>query len=204
MSFDCEISLRSGISRLRQVLSAMFLGPGRRSGRIFGFLILASSGVFAADLPTVEEALVLAFPGAEMSRESLFLTAGQLETVAQESGVDGQRALATRFRIRIGGQVVGWGYLDTHRVRTLPETLVVVIDQAGRVRRVEVVAFREPQDYLPPWRWYGQFDDRRLDDDLELKRGIRPMTGATLSARAATDAVRRVLAVHAVVQGAAP
>ncbi len=203
MFFECENSSISGISGLWWLLSAMFGRSRCRCERVFVILILASSGVFAADLPTVEQTLVLAFPGAEISRESLFLTAGNLETVARESGVEGQRALATRFTIRIEGQVVGWGYLDTHRVRTLQETLVVVIDQAERVRRVEVVAFKEPPDYLPPGRWYRQFDGRRLDDELGLKSGIRPMTGATLSARAATDAVRRVLAVHAVVQGGA-
>lgn len=170
---------------------------------IFSFLAglaLVSSMVGAAEMPSVEQALHMAFPGAQIGRESLFLTAAQLETVAQESGVEGQRALTTRFTLREGGDVVGWAYLDTHRVRTLPETLLVMIDEGGRVRRVEVVVFREPPDYLPPLRWYRQFEGRSLDPQLELKADIRPMTGATLSVRAATDAVRRVLAVHAVVQ----
>ena len=164
-------------------------------------LALVSSVVGAADLASVEQALRSTFPGAQVSRESLFLTPAQLEMVAQESGVDGQRALTTRFTLRIEARVVGWGYLDTHRVRTLPETLLVMIDEKGRIRRVEVVAFREPPDYLPPRRWYEQFNGRPLDDDMELKAGIRPMTGATLSVRAATDAVRRILAVHGAVQG---
>jgi len=163
-------------------------------------LVLLSSMVWAAERPSVEQILQSAFPGTQVSRESLFLTPAQLEAVAQESGVDGQRALTTRFILRDEDQVVGWAYLDTHRVRTLPETLLVMIDQGGRVRRVEVVVFREPLDYLPPPRWYRQFDGRSLNPRLELKADIRPMTGATLSVRAATDAVRRVLAVHAVVQ----
>ncbi|MDH3816392.1 MAG: hypothetical protein OEV48_17995 [Acidobacteriota bacterium] len=37
-----------------------------------------------------------------------------------------------------------------------------------------------------------------MDDELALKRDIRPVTGATLTARATTEAVRRVLAIHAV------
>ncbi len=163
-------------------------------------LTLLQSVAGAAERPSVEAALQLAFPGGEAGRESLFLTAEQLEAVADRAGADGQRALVTRFTLREGGRVVGWAYLDTHRVRTLPETLVVMIDEKGRVRRVEVVAFREPPEYLPPRRWYAQFDGRALDGELDLKTGIHAMTGATLSVRAATDAVRRALAVHAVIQ----
>jgi len=167
---------------------------------MLGGLALFTSMAGAAGRPSVEQALQLAFPGTQISRESLFLTPEQLEEVADTSGVDGQRALTTRFTLRVESRIVGWAFLDTHRVRTLPETLLVMIDETGRVRRVEVVAFREPPDYLPPQRWYEQFDGRALDGEMELKAGIHSMTGATLSARAATDAVRRVLAVHAVVQ----
>jgi Na+-translocating ferredoxin:NAD+ oxidoreductase RnfG subunit len=52
---------------------------------------------------------------------------------------------------------------------------------------------------MPREGWYGQYEGRLLDDDLALKRGIRPVTGATLTARATTEAVRRVLALHQVI-----
>ena len=109
-------------------------------------------------------------------------------------------ALATRY-VATGenGAVVGWAYLDTHRVRTLPETLMIVLDSEGTVRRVEVVTFREPLEYMPREGWYGQYEGQELDDNLALKRDIRPVTGATLTARATNEAVRRVLAIHAVV-----
>jgi hypothetical protein len=68
------------------------------------------------------------------------------------------------------------------------------------VARLEVLAFAEPEEYLPRARWYGQFLGRALDDELNLGRGIRGVSGATLTARATTRAVRRVLAVHAVLQ----
>ena len=97
--------------------------------------------------------------------------------------------------------MVGFAYIDTHRVRTLPETLLVILEVDGSVRRVEVAAFREPLDYKPGDSWYRQFDDEELDRDLSLDRDIRPITGATLTARATTDAVRRVLAIHLAVTG---
>ena len=77
---------------------------------------------------------------------------------------------------------------------------MIAIAADGTLKRVEVVAFREPLDYLPPDRWYQQFEDRSLDDELELKRGIRAITGATLTARATTDAIRRAMAIHQVLE----
>ena len=78
---------------------------------------------------------------------------------------------------------------------------MVVLDADGTVRRVEVVTFREPLEYMPRDGWYEQYDGQELDDDLTLKREIRPVTGATLTARATTEAVRRVLAIHKVSAG---
>jgi hypothetical protein len=72
------------------------------------------------------------------------------------------------------------------------------------VGRVEVLAFDEPPDYLPRAEWYRQFDGRPLDAELDLRRAIRPVTGATLTARSTTDAVRRVLALHGALAERAP
>jgi hypothetical protein len=99
---------------------------------------------------------------------------------------------------RKDGAVVGTAYLDVHRVRTLKEALMVVVGSDHRVRRIEILAFAEPADYLPRGSWYAQFVGRRLDGELNLKHGIRGITGATLTARATTSAVRRVLALHEV------
>jgi hypothetical protein len=162
-------------------------------------VLLAWGTVWATVLITVEEALELAFPDAAIERQTLFLSDEQRDRVAEESGAEVSSALATRYVARGGdGAVRGWAYLDTHRVRTLPETLMVVLDADGTVRRVEVVTFREPLEYMPRKGWYEQYEGQELDDDLALKRDIRPVTGATLTARATTEAVRRALALHEV------
>lgn len=152
-------------------------------------------------LITVDEALEQAFPGATTDRQTLFLSDEQREAVESRSGAEVSSALATRYVAQSAdGAVLGWAYLDTHRVRTLPETLMIVLDGDGSVHRVEVVTFREPLEYMPREGWYGQYEGQELDDDLALKRDIRPVTGATLTARATNDSVRRVLAIHAVVE----
>ncbi len=161
--------------------------------------MMVAGGARASTLVTVEEALALAFPGAATQRQTLFLTDDELERIALLAGGRPTGAIVTRHRAELDGELVGWAYLDTHRVRTLPETVLIVVAPDGGIQRVEVVSFREPLEYLPRASWYRQFDDRRLDERLQLDRGIRPVTGATLTVRATTEAVRRVLAVHRVV-----
>lgn len=163
-------------------------------------LLLAWTGAASAKVfVTVDEALRLAFPGCEVVRRTAWLTPEQVRQARDLSGVEVPSALAAYHEARRNGQLVGTAWFDTHRVRTLPETLLIVVDPQGRVSRLEVISFREPEEYMPRDAWYGQFKGRRLDRDLALKTGIHPVSGATLTARATTSAVRRVLALHQVI-----
>jgi Na+-translocating ferredoxin:NAD+ oxidoreductase RnfG subunit len=151
---------------------------------------------------SVDEALKVAFPGGQVERRTAFLTPAQVQKVKDLSGVEVPSALVSYHTAVRGGQPAGTAYFDTHKVRTLPETLMIVVDPQGKVARIEVISFREPEEYMPRGPWYQQFLGKRLDADLQIKRGLRPVTGATLTARATTDAVRRVLALHQVITGA--
>lgn len=164
--------------------------------------IAASAPASARVLLTVDEALELAFPGCRVERTTVYLTEAQLARARQLAGGEVESALVHPYVARCGEGEGGVAYFDSHRVRTLPETLMVVVGPEGEVARIEVLAFKEPPDYLPREAWYDQFTGRELGPELELKQGIRAVTGATLTARATTDAVRRVLAVHQVVHAA--
>jgi Na+-translocating ferredoxin:NAD+ oxidoreductase RnfG subunit len=168
---------------------------------ILCLLIAGGAPLAARVFLTVDEAVKLAFPGCQVERHTAYLTAEQKRRAHELSGVEIPSALVTSYRASRNGQPVGTAYFDTHRVRTLPETVMVVVDPQGKVARVEVISFEEPEQYLPRGPWYGQFGGRELGPDLDLKRGIHPVTGATLTARATTEAVRRVLALHQVVTG---
>ncbi len=147
---------------------------------------------------TTDEALALAFPKCDVQRETVYLTPAQKERARMLAGTELEGAIARPWIARRDGKIVGTAYLDTHKVRTLKETLFVVVDPAGRAVRAEVLAFAEPQEYLPRASWYEKFAGRALDDELRVKRAIRPVTGASLTVTATTEAVRRVLALHTV------
>jgi Na+-translocating ferredoxin:NAD+ oxidoreductase RnfG subunit len=147
---------------------------------------------------TVDEALKLAFPGCSIEKDVIYLTDEQKERVEKLSEVAVESKVARPYVAKRDGVVVGTAYVDVHRVRSLKESVMVVVDPKGKIARVELLSFAEPLEYVPRSEWWGQFVGKGLDDELALKRGVRGVTGATLSARAAVEAARRVLALHRV------
>lgn len=167
----------------------------------------SSSPAAAQKVLSQQEALRLAFPGATaIERRTAYLGEEELSAArtAAGRGVDVRQGVVSYYLARRGAQPLGVAYFDAHRVRTMPEVLMVVVSPQGTVQRIEVLQFSEPPEYRAPNGWLGLFDGRSLSADLSLKRSIPAMTGATLTADAVTDAVRRVLALHGAIRPFGP
>jgi hypothetical protein len=159
---------------------------------------LAAQAAGAKTYLTQEQAIARAFPaGTQVVRETFFLSAAQIADVRRSEGDFAQELVIRYVGIR-GGAIAGYAYFDAHRVRTLPETIMVVVTPAARIERVEILSFAEPEDYLPRPRWLDQFRGQKLDGELSLRGAIRPITGASLSGRSIVNASRRLLALHQV------
>jgi len=150
---------------------------------------------------TAEEAVKLAFPGCQVARSEHALSKAQQQVVKKRAAVCAVPSRVVRFVAKKEATVQGFAYLDTRRVRSQPQTLLVIVDAAAKVKRIEVLVWKEPRRYRPKPKFWAQFQGKGLDGALRLRRGVRPVTGATMSARAAVDAVRTVLAVHECVSG---
>lgn len=162
----------------------------------------APAPAMAQTLMTQEEALAAAFPApATVERKTAYLTEDQLARARRAAGPDVEldQSVITYYVAHRGGAPAGVAYFDAHRVRTKAEVAMVVVTPDGRVERVDVLKFMEPPEYRAPEGWIAQFEGRPLDDDLSTKGAILNLTGATLTARSLTRAVRRVLALHAVI-----
>ena len=164
--------------------------------RVLVFLALCLP--LGAALPTGQEALARAFPGAQLARKEFVLTEPQAARAKALAAVEVPGRWTVAYEARRNGTLVGVGFFDTHRVRTLNETLLVAIAPEGRILRVEAVAFREPAEYQAKEAWVKQFEGKTLDSQLSLKGAIHPLSGATLTAHAMTDAARRCLALYQV------
>jgi hypothetical protein len=155
-------------------------------------------------LLTEREALARAFPGLNPDRRTVYLTPEQVDAVQQKARSRLPSAVVTVYEARSRGELVGRAVLDTSVVRTMPATVLSVIGPDGALKMALVLQFTEPSDYLPREGWLKTLDGRALDDDLWPGRGVRRVTGATLTVQALTDAVRRALALDALVLQSSP
>jgi len=145
-----------------------------------------------------KEALELAFPECALERRVFYPTDEDRKRASKLAGFEIDAKIFFVYVATREGQLVGTAWFDVHEVRTKKETLMLVVDPKRRVRRIELLAFAEPHDYIPRGSWYAQFVGKQLDDELALERGIKTVSGATLTARATTEAARRMLALHAI------
>jgi transcriptional regulator of nitric oxide reductase len=170
------------------VLAAAALLPATGAAKVF----------YARD-----EMRELAFPGAtRLQARDLFPTADQRRAIEKQAQSRLESDMLTAYAGYSGDELLGYAFLDTHVVRTLPETFLVVVSPRGEIAALHVMAFYEPLEYLPGERWLKQYERKELDAELRIGRGIAAITGATLSAEAVNGAVRRALAIyHVMLEG---
>ncbi|UCE86082.1 MAG: FMN-binding protein, partial [Deltaproteobacteria bacterium] len=140
-----------------------------------------------------------AFPSADrVESRTVVLDETQVRRIESLAGAALQTKLVTIHTGFAGDEPLGYAFIDVHVVRTLYEALLVVVTPQGAVGSLRILAFHEPEEYMPSERWMAQFRDRTLKDDLKVRRGIHGIAGSTLSARAVSAGVRRALALYAV------
>lgn len=163
-------------------------------------LLTGSATAHAKTLERAEDALKRLFPNAGVEQKNILLSEVERKTAGELLGKPVDQALVTLFRITTEQGQHMTAYLDAHHVRTLPETLMVSVDEKGTIHSVDVLAFREPTEYMPRRAWYDQFSGKGFTRHLQLNRGIQGVTGATLTGRATVKATRKLLCIHRVIQ----
>lgn len=163
---------------------------------LWAALAFLPDGAFSTVYYSKDEAFELAFgKGATVESLPVFLTdeqAGKIEKLAQ---VKVEERLYTFHVGKRGEEILGYVALESHTVRTQPEMLMVVLSPKGELVKAEILAFHEPPEYQPPARWFERLYRRPLEE-MRLNQGVDAISGATLSARAALDSVRKVMAIH--------
>jgi len=74
----------------------------------------------------------------------------------------------------------------------------VAVDADGRVRKVEILNYRESYGgEVQQAGWLQQFAGKTSTSELKVNGDIRNISGATLSSTHVTEGVKKVLAYHA-------
>jgi len=165
-------------------------------------LLVAVPAAYAAEYMTVEAAQHAAFPDASafvpLALQLDDAGRARLAEVAKPPGARDPRA----WRAMAGDRLLGTFYAD--RVIGKQEYIdyALAVDAAGRVLRVEVLAYRETHGWeIRNERWRSQFTGKTAKDPVELNADIANISGATLSSRHVTDGVRRLLALDGMIRG---
>ncbi len=171
----------------------------RPSGVLLALAALLPGAASAAVFETQEQALARVFPPpVRVVRVTAYLAPAQVEAARKAAQTPIESAVVTRYAgFSPEGAHIGTAYFDDHVVRTAREVLMIVVAPDGSLRSVDVLAFGEPQDYLPREGWLRRVEGKRSGDSLFVGRALAHVTGATLTTRAIAAAARRVLALDA-------
>jgi len=144
---------------------------------------------------TPEQAVARYFPPpATTARKVAWLTPAQVAEISRRGG-EPPRAVVPYVEARQAGKLLGYCLVDDVLGRSEPITYLVALTPQAAVAGVELLCFRESHGYeVERQGWRDQFRGRRLTPELALGHAIDSISGATLSARALTRGVRRILA----------
>lgn len=120
------------------------------------------------------------------SLERVFGRELQVDSIVPDSAVV--------IRARRGELLLGYAVVRNAMGKDQPITYLVAVDSSLALLDVDILVYRESyggEVAYEPWR--RQFRGRRPGDALEVGRGVRGISGATISVNAVTAGIRRTL-----------
>jgi len=170
---------------------------------VIGWLIIDPWIGYATVYLTPEEALKRLMPeDSKVKQETIKLTSIQKEQVEK---LVGSGIRENEYTVWIGDKdEKPAGYAVTLDVigKERPITFMVAVSPEGKVSGVEVLIYRESRgSEIRSKRFIQQFINKTITSPLILGRDIDAISGATLSSRSITHAVKKALALVNVVYG---
>lgn len=90
---------------------------------------------------------------------------------------------------------MGYGVILHKRIRTKHATILYIFSSKKIIKGIEILKFKEPSEYEPNRAWQDMFVGKTSQNRLKAGQDIPLISGATLSARAISDATRIALIV---------
>jgi hypothetical protein len=166
----------------------------RATPLVLATLALLHGAEARAQAAAPTDPLRAAFPDADrFDSEDVLLTDEMAARLDELARARIRERMVTFYVARQGERTLGYAVVQSHVVRTKRETLLVVFEPDGRLRKLLVVSFLEPPEYKPSERWLSQFAGKGAGDRLAVGDDLAPITGATLSARGVAEQSRWLL-----------
>jgi len=170
---------------------------------LLSFTILAGmNGVagedcsFSNNAPrAAREAIEHIFPEQDVATSfPIELTQSEQETIHAACGSRWPSDTILVWLPQRNNSILGYVVVDEVQGRDQLITYLVAVDGRLAVRGVEILVYREPYGgEVAHKSWQRQFYGKTPEDRLRHGREIRNISGATISARAVTNGIRRIL-----------
>lgn len=160
---------------------------------------------------TEEEALKEVFPkGVELESETKILSGQTLKDIEEQLGgslelmqqgsesatVRAERKITFHFAKR-DGKRIGVAIIDTQPGKWGPVTFLTAMNTKGTVKAVRVLSYEEIRGRPIARRSFlNQYQGKDINSALTVGRDIVGISGATISSRAATFAVKKALVIY--------
>lgn len=155
----------------------------------------ALSPCHAATYLTIDQAQAALFPGETLVLQQRILTPEQIKAVEASA-----KSPVRSSELRVWKSFTG-GYFFVDQVIGKHDliTFALAVDGDGAVKGIEILEYREAYGYeVRNAKWRAQFIGKTHAAPLTVDSDIKSISGATLSTRHVTEAVRRLLAVYAI------
>ena len=160
--------------------------------------LVAMPAAYAAQYLSVEAAQQQMFGTARFEPLRINLSAAQQKQIDAAATVN-SNIEPRLWQVRNGEALAGYFFVHDVIGKQDYITYAVALDAEGKVKAVEILAYRESHGYeIRNARWRAQFAGKRAADTVKLDADIANISGATLSCRHVTDGVRRILAIYEV------
>ncbi len=179
--FDCNSA--RGVANVAFLVGALALGlvaPARAQGVYF----------------TNESVLKAFFPASTQVTYVTIETAKHRDELNRALGYVPPKKTYAVFVARTGEVIDGYAVIDEQLGQHLPITLATQVGVDGRIRRTEIMVYRERYGgEVSAVRFRDQFVGKTVDDDIRSGDDIVAISGATISSNAVSLAVKRATAL---------
>ena len=133
---------------------------------------------------------------ATVSKKNILLSKQKAKLIEQKTKSRLKSKIFRIFKATKESQLLGYGILINQQVRSKNTAVLYFISNDSMLKAIEIIAFNEPMEYLPSKKWNEQFNNTKTTKMLQVSKNIPTISGATLSAKAITDASRIAFGIY--------
>lgn len=133
---------------------------------------------------------------ATVVKKNIMLSKTKTQKIQEMAKIKLESKIFRIFTATKEDKTLGYGILVNKKVRSKNAVVLYLISQDSVLKSIEIIAFNEPEEYIPSKTWNSQFKEIPTDTMLRVSKNIPTITGATLSARSITDGSRIAFALY--------